>query len=32
MPDGGIYVSEPETIPEDMEPDSACGGFDRWSI
>jgi hypothetical protein len=29
MPDGDIYVSQPETIPEDMEPDSAYGGYDQ---
>ena len=29
MPDGDIYVSEPETIPEDLEPDSAYGGYDQ---
>jgi hypothetical protein len=29
MPDGDIYVSDPETIPEDLEPDSAYGGYDQ---
>jgi hypothetical protein len=29
MPDGEIYFSEPETIPEDIKPDSAYGGYDQ---
>jgi hypothetical protein len=29
MPDGDIYVSKPETIPEDMEPASVYGGYDQ---
>jgi hypothetical protein len=29
MPDGDIYVSETETIPEDMEADSVYGGYDQ---
>lgn len=29
MPDGCIYVSEPETIPEDRKPDSIYAGFDQ---
>jgi hypothetical protein len=29
MPDGDVYVSEPEIIPEDLEPDSAYGGYDQ---
>jgi len=29
LPDGNIYVSEPETIPEGMEPDSVYGGYDQ---
>ncbi len=28
-PDGNIYVSEPETIPEDTEPDSIYAAFDQ---
>lgn len=28
-PDGCTYVSAPETIPEDMEPDSVYGGYDQ---
>jgi hypothetical protein len=29
MPDGDIYVSDPETIPEYLEPDSTYGGYDQ---
>ena len=29
MPDGCVYVSEPESIPEAMKPDSVYGGFDQ---